>query len=800
MADFNLSDIGQYFGGSSSPFSGMGNFTVGGETEEERRKRLEREQAQLGNTEVGSTTVKNYADGSQEHTTTTQVPAPVAPAAIAPTATPAQPAPQLAPEHQAAIDQVLPPAGAGAVTPMAAPAQTAPVQQAPVQQAPVQQPVAPVAPAQTLSPGESVVPPAPAQPVAPVNAAAPTPPANAAPAQPPVNAPINPAAPTAPPTTTAQQQAQDMENGPAQADKTMQAWDLLSNPNPDKLAIGKLAYGDYPPHIQKAAEAKLEEVKQHEAGMKRGQELMAGVQSGDPKAVRQFQKEINNPNEGSWGKLILAGLLGNKEAQTAEFAKLGIGSTTHPMIGEDGKEYMVTMNAKGVPIKGVNADGEPLNAIELQNLNAGNTKTLRTQANHAANSVMERLQKENDAVAENNRRFNLNNPLPHSPEKIQQAGNDAFQRTMNVGHGGVPQAPAAAVSTGPTTPTTPSAPAAGGGRVTSGMMNNNPGNIMYGPKAIEMGATDKAPNGTAIFPNMVAGDKAQDDLLSSKAYSNMNLHQIISKWAPNNENNPAQYAKTVKGMLGGIDMDKTYNELTPSEKQTFREAQYKMEHGGEPGVGATAPVRQKTMAEKIASYEMKPPVSRSKDYAPLMNEVLKVNPDYHEQNYKQADNVRTDFTKSSQQSAGGQLNSVNRIIPHTDEYIKVAQALNTHDMPIINEYAAKYKFNAGEGNAAAVRAMAPFIANEYQKAIAGGLGGVDERMTNVKNIENLNPAQLKEALSKLQHLAADQALTLKQKWVSANLPAQEFDGKLVPSARTMVNRRENERNNTRGNW
>jgi len=48
---------------------------LGFETEEERRKRLEREAAQRGNTEVASTTVKSYADGSQEEVVKTQIPA-----------------------------------------------------------------------------------------------------------------------------------------------------------------------------------------------------------------------------------------------------------------------------------------------------------------------------------------------------------------------------------------------------------------------------------------------------------------------------------------------------------------------------------------------------------------------------------------------------------------------------------------------------------------------------------------------------------------------------------------------------
>jgi hypothetical protein len=62
----------------------------GVETEEEKKKRLAKEAAERGNTEVDSTTVKTYADGSQEQVKKTQIPAPAATPVVAP-------APQAAP-------------------------------------------------------------------------------------------------------------------------------------------------------------------------------------------------------------------------------------------------------------------------------------------------------------------------------------------------------------------------------------------------------------------------------------------------------------------------------------------------------------------------------------------------------------------------------------------------------------------------------------------------------------------------------------------------------------------------------
>ena len=81
--------MGQYFQNrmdtATRPFvdpAGYAADRFGYETEEERRKRLEREAAERGNTEVASTTVKSYQDGSQEQVVKTQIPA--APAVTGP--------------------------------------------------------------------------------------------------------------------------------------------------------------------------------------------------------------------------------------------------------------------------------------------------------------------------------------------------------------------------------------------------------------------------------------------------------------------------------------------------------------------------------------------------------------------------------------------------------------------------------------------------------------------------------------------------------------------------------------------
>ena len=112
------------------------------------------------------------------------------------------------------------------------------------------------------------------------------------------------------------------------------------------------------------------------------------------------------------------------------------------------------------------------------------------------------------------------------------------------------------------------------------LINNNPGNIMYGPYAQKMGATGARPNGTAIFPDQQAGENAQDNLLSSSGYANYSIKDIPQRWAPagHGNNNPVAYGESLQKLTGFDDatMGKRYNELTPGEKATYRQAMARM--------------------------------------------------------------------------------------------------------------------------------------------------------------------------------------------------------------------------------
>lgn len=103
-----------------------------------------------------------------------------------------------------------------------------------------------------------------------------------------------------------------------------------------------------------------------------------------------------------------------------------------------------------------------------------------------------------------------------------------------------------------------------------GIRNNNPANIRKGDKWQGMSATqtDKA---FVQFVSMTWGVRAL--LKTLKTYvTKHHLHtveEIISRWAPNNENNTTAYIKTVKAMMSCKYFDPYFDEADfnrPSEK------------------------------------------------------------------------------------------------------------------------------------------------------------------------------------------------------------------------------------------
>jgi len=130
--------------------------------------------------------------------------------------------------------------------------------------------------------------------------------------------------------------------------------------------------------------------------------------------------------------------------------------------------------------------------------------------------------------------------------------------------------------------------------------NNNPGNIEYGPFAMQYGAVG-SDGRFAIFPSEELGRKAQDALLKSKNYANLSLENAIKRYAPSNENDPRAYANQI-ARATGVDITKTYASLTPEQQGKVLDEMKRIE-GGRAGTiaGPTSGYRSQVAGGNPAS-------------------------------------------------------------------------------------------------------------------------------------------------------------------------------------------------------
>jgi hypothetical protein len=114
---------------------------------------------------------------------------------------------------------------------------------------------------------------------------------------------------------------------------------------------------------------------------------------------------------------------------------------------------------------------------------------------------------------------------------------------------------------------------------------NNPGNMMYGPLAISLGAVGSSPstNGpsVAVFPTATAGFAAMDAQLSRDKYSSGPIGQTLGQWAED----PTHTSKVIGA--AGIDPNKKYTDLNQGEKTKLMQSIAKQEGYYAPGSGPT---------------------------------------------------------------------------------------------------------------------------------------------------------------------------------------------------------------------
>ena len=339
FTDFFTSYLSNRLDNATQPFTDPGTYMqnrlygdVGmappGETEEERRKRLEREARDRANKEIESTTVKQYADGSKEEVVKTQIPpeapaVPVAPQSMVqapPVAQPPAPVQQPQPVVQAAPQPVPALPVAPTVEPQPAPQpQGRPIwsdiqgQEVPLQPAMPTQPVA-----------------APAPQVAPTPAPAPAPAATPAPAP--------------QPTTWDQRLSTAKSAGDYES--------LLTDPNT-------------PQDVRRYAATQYSTSLSKENDQARAEKDVAAMKETDlAKALTTRSKE------GSYIKAYVFARLGLNKLADEEQQKLGSGTKFESLMGPNGQRYTAEISGDGSINRAFDTTGRSVDNDTLATLSA----------------------------------------------------------------------------------------------------------------------------------------------------------------------------------------------------------------------------------------------------------------------------------------------------------------------------------------------------------------------------------------------------------------------------------------------
>ena len=115
-----------------------------------------------------------------------------------------------------------------------------------------------------------------------------------------------------------------------------------------------------------------------------------------------------------------------------------------------------------------------------------------------------------------------------------------------------------------------------------GIRNNNPGNIRHGEKW--EGLSDKQTDSSfCIFKTPEYGIRAMAKILLNyqKKYGLKTIKQIISRWAPPNENNTQSYIKSVS-LSVGVDSEEEINLNNKNIMVPLIKAIIKHENGEQP--------------------------------------------------------------------------------------------------------------------------------------------------------------------------------------------------------------------------
>lgn len=181
--------------------------------------------------------------------------------------------------------------------------------------------------------------------------------------------------------------------------------------------------------------------------------------------------------------------------------------------------------------------------------------------------------------------------------------------------------------------------------------------------------------------------------------------------------------------------DPDFKDKSPGQRAMEIETRLKIAQGQ-----LASPEAQKDIAKAIASYELAPMSGYSmtksgSSGASIMSEVLKLNPNYQAGRFGEVNKAMVAFGSGKQ---GDTVRSVNVAVQHLDVLEKAARALDNHDWALLNKIGNDIAAWTGEAAPTTFDGLRRVVGTEVEKAVAGGIGAVQDREDFMKALSRDN--------------------------------------------------------------
>jgi hypothetical protein len=185
-----------------------------------------------------------------------------------------------------------------------------------------------------------------------------------------------------------------------------------------------------------------------------------------------------------------------------------------------------------------------------------------------------------------------------------------------------------------------------------------------------------------------------------------------------------------------------------------------------------------TRAENIAKGNLPPATGLNADK--IMNEVLKLNPEYNSRDFGLQTKAESAFNTGKQ---GDKARSLNVAVSHLATLDSAAAALASGNIPALNQFSQAWQRETGKVGATSFNAVKELVADEIVAAVVPGVGALADRKALKDTImSKSSPAQLQGVIKEYKELLGGQLGGLEKQYGATTRKTDFRQRYLTPAA------------------